>query len=133
MSFRNIAMTVLDLRQAVRSFSRKMIRKVAQPSGFIDGFWIKANPAYIDEEFKGDFQPVSGKDLNLLPEGERLKSLVKIYSIRPLYASGERVNTESDLILYNNDIYKVLTTYNRLRNSLTYKSILEYLPNGMPV
>jgi hypothetical protein len=125
-------MSVLDLRQTTLYFSRDLTLLVAQPGAFIDGYWQKANPAYLSETIKGDLQTPNGKDLEMLPEGERLKSIKKLFTIKQLFAGGERVDTESDLINDNGKIYKVIKTFDYSEDSYTYKSLVEFVPTGIP-
>lgn len=124
-------MSVLDLRTTVNFFSRPMIRHIAQPGAFINGLWVKASPAYIEEPFRGDFQPLTGRDIKMMPEGERADNKAKLYSTTRLYAAGERTDTESDLVGYEGKLFKVITLYNRFQNSLTFKYILELLPDSV--
>ena len=119
------------LQSTTNFFSRKLTLKIAQAGSLINGVWTKAVPAYLDEEIIGDLQPLSSRELELLSEGERRKELIKLYTLRQIYISGQRVNTESDLIVDGTRVYKALKVYDRNATSGKYKVILEFLPHGV--
>jgi hypothetical protein len=75
---------------------------------FVKGRWVQTDieeiPVY------GIATPVSSRDLNQLPEGDRISGLMNFYTIKkePLYLTRTGVDEGiSDQILYDNIYYKL--------------------------
>ena len=120
---------ILNMSSVVNFFARDLTLKVAQAGTFTDFDWVPGT--YVDTPIKGDIQPLTAHELDILPEGERDKEIVKLYTTVRVYITGERFNTESDLIDDRGKIYKAIEVYDRFIDARCYKVILEFLPKGL--
>lgn len=60
-------------------------------------------------------QPAGGDDLDLLPEGERLKNIVAIWTTTPLYVANGK-DCDSDVLEIDGVRYTVIKLLNRAPN-----------------
>lgn len=73
-------------------------------------------------------QPAGGDDLDLLPEGERLKNVVAIWTTTPLYVANGK-DCDSDVLEVDGVHYTVIKLFNRAPNGF-YKVLAEGYVNG---
>ena len=57
--------------------------------------------------FSASIQPLSGRELMILPEGERTRERIKIYSETVLQVADQVRGTKGDLVQYNNRNWEV--------------------------
>lgn len=124
-------MLLKQLNIVTQFFSRNLILHVAQQSFIINGRWQKPNPAHITQTIKGNLQPLTAQELTILSEGSRISETIKLYTLVKIYTTGQRNNTESDLIQDGEKVYKAIKVYDRSETSGQYKVVLEYLPEGI--
>jgi len=53
-------------------------------------------------------QPTSGRDLLVLPEGDRSDSIIRIFDIKPLYTVNKSAGTPADEIEWLGERYKII-------------------------
>ena len=72
------------------------------------GVWVDGSK--IEIPFTGTFQPASGKELEILPEGKRSKSIYKIFAnLNNNFTSFDDLKQlEADNIIYDGMIYQVI-------------------------
>ena len=63
----------------------------------VNGVWEFSE---TDGTFTGSVQPLTGKELQFLPEGRRDIGLMKVYSNTPLSVSVEGSNTPGDVVIW---------------------------------
>lgn len=75
---------------------------------YIKGVWTEGSQVEIP--FRGTFQPASGKELEILPEGKRSKSVYKIFAnLNNDFTSFDDLKQlEADNIIYDGMIYQVI-------------------------
>lgn len=75
---------------------------------FVKGVWQKGTPTTL--HIKANVQPLlKGADLLILPEGDRTKELIKVYTTSPLLQRKEgSTPNEGDLIAWDGKVYEVL-------------------------
>ncbi len=64
--------------------------------------------AAVDSIIYASVQPLSGRELERLPEGERQKHSVKVYTETELRTSDQAADTLADLLVINSGTFKVL-------------------------
>ena len=80
-----------------------------------------------DGTFTGSVQPLTGKELQFLPEGRRDIGLMKVYSNTPLSVSVEGSNTPGDVVIWAGrkwEIIRELVFANDLINHYKYIAAL---------
>jgi hypothetical protein len=97
--------------------SVSLIRSRKIGGGYIKGQWVPGEPG--DIEFKGSWQPASGKTLELLPEGKRSREVFKCFAPIALdfTAADSHGETEADSVIWQGKEYEV-TMAARWDNSL---------------
>lgn len=73
-------------------------------------------------------QPAGGDDLDLLPEGERLKNIAAVWSTVPLYVANGK-DRDSDVLEVNGVRYTVIKLMDRSPNGF-YKVLAEGYVHG---
>lgn len=72
-----------------------------------DGFWVTSPDTVIAVE--ANVQPMSDTDLMLLPESERTKEWIKIYSAEQVREAKEGPSGwEADFVVWEGDVYRVM-------------------------
>ena len=123
---------ILNLMPPINFFSRALTLKRPTGAGSYDANGIWQRPTYADTPIRGAIQPITAQDIEMMPEGERRKQMVKLYTNAEIRVTGDTSQTESDLIDDNGRIYRAIGTYNRFVDGNYYKIVLEYLPEGVP-
>ena len=107
----------------------------AQPSAFTvtrkTGAWVQGDFETTSEtlQMNGSIQPVNSKDLQQVPEGDRVVGLIKIYTVDPLYVTHEDTTVSgedgllSDEVTWKGEQYKILNIPNDFSDFGYYKSI----------
>jgi hypothetical protein len=78
-------------------------RKAA--GSIVDGVWRRG--AESDFTIQGVIQPLTNKDLELLPEGERVPNQRKLYTTSTLLSADPDTAQEPDQVLYNGQRWQV--------------------------
>ena len=73
---------------------------------YVNGAWIP-DAAPLAVTIRMSVQPASGKDLQILPEGERTRRVLKGYTVTPLDTAEEPEVKRGDVILYDNTRFEV--------------------------
>ena len=90
----------------------------------VNGVWEFSE---TDGTFTGSVQPLTGKELQFLPEGRRDIGLMKVYSNTPLSVSVEGSNTPGDVVIWAGrkwEIIRQLVFANDLINHYKYIAAL---------
>ncbi len=61
-------------------------------------------------DFRASIQPLNGRELLLLPEGERDREYIKIYTDLRLLMSNPATKTKGDLVNYKGVVWTVIQT-----------------------
>lgn len=74
-------------------------------SAYEQGRWIEQTP--FELKVKAVIQPAKSHELVRLPEGNRTKGAIKIYTTEKLQVGSVKAKTNSDKIIWHNDLYEV--------------------------
>lgn len=78
------------------------------------GAWVSGRFQSVSEEleFYGSIQPLTTRDIQMLPFGDTITGGIKVYSQEPLHVTrlndAETAGAVSDEITWNNENYKVV-------------------------
>lgn len=101
----------------IKRFSRNDIGLIRKgPGGYVDGYWVEGAIEMIGDPpaiplFEGSVQELSQKELMLLPEGDRTKRWIKIYTVLVLRTQAEHQN--SDIVVVDGVQYQVMNVSNQ--------------------
>jgi hypothetical protein len=86
-----------------------LIRRRKAGGDYVRGQWLPGEPT--DTEFKGTWQPASGKTLELLPEGKRSREVYKCFAPLSLNFTSADANgaAEADVVVWRDKAYEVTT------------------------
>lgn len=90
---------------------------------YINSRWVEGT----EQSFRitGSEQPVSGRELLALPEGERVKTVLKVYTGERLYTAREAESKTADIIVINGADYKVVKVWPyKVGNNFGYNKVL---------
>lgn len=73
------------------------------------GKLVSATPESPNLEIKGSLQPVTGKDLQLLPDGFKHTDVRKLYTKTKLFTTDEDAGTSPDYLIIDGNRYQVQT------------------------
>ena len=83
-----------------------VLRKVIKGE-WINGKWVEAESSEVIIE--ANVQPVQFKELMMMPESERTKEWIKIYSVSELRTANERENGwDADEVIWDGYTYRVM-------------------------
>lgn len=77
---------------------------------YVDGRWVEAAPETA-VEFRASIQPTSGRELMLLPEGQRAKDNVTIYTETELQVAKPEQSIKGDRVTYAGRTWEVQKAY----------------------
>jgi hypothetical protein len=91
------------------SLMRKSITVYRHSAGSLDANdrWVEGSETPITHKHTS-VQPTTGRDLLVLPEGERNDSIVRIFDAEPLYVTNKSTGVEADVIEWLGERYKVI-------------------------
>jgi hypothetical protein len=77
------------------------------PGAYVGGRWVEGTPLPI--EIQGNLQPLRFHEIMQLPESDRTKEWIKVYSAEEMYTSVEGVDgRQADIIHWEGKDYKVM-------------------------
>lgn len=76
------------------------------PGSYVDGNWVPAG-SYTDFDIVASIQPIKGRELELLPMGQRTTEAVTIYTKSGLRPTIEKQDVKGDLVSYKGRQYEV--------------------------
>lgn len=95
-----------DFFKCISNASLEPVIRLSYPSStYVKGRWQQQTPS--ESEITASVQPLSGKDTQLLPEGYRLSSTVKIYSSDFLFPGDKENQRAADRIRWKNNVYEI--------------------------
>lgn len=111
------------------TFTRKLPIKIIRfsPGEYIKGKWVDGSNQEI--ELEGNVQPMRGHELLTLPESDRTKDVIKVYTVESLKTLDERTKTKADLVIWNDLVYQIVKTMTYQMGVLNHtKSIAVRMP-----
>lgn len=79
----------------------------ATPGQWIGGRWVEGEA--VEVEIEANVQPLKFHEILQMPEGDRTKEWIKIYSAEELYTSQEGADgRQADIILWEGKKFKVM-------------------------
>ena len=83
---------------------------IRRPGKWSEGKWVIENPQQFN--LHGVITVASARDINMVPEGERIKGMMSFYSTEPLYTTRVENSTApsqiSDELLWRGEKYKII-------------------------
>lgn len=92
----------------IDSLAKPLTVKRHTAGAYVNGRWDEAAPEEI--AMKGAVQPAKPNELMNLPEGQRTRASIKIYSDAELLTVDESAARKADVITYNGRDYEVKET-----------------------
>lgn len=80
----------------------------AQPGEWVNGRWQPGTTESL--LIQANVQPLKGTELQVLPESDRTKESIKVYSVEPLQTVEEVVQEEADIVVWNGKKYRAIKT-----------------------
>ena len=80
----------------------------ASAGDWVDGYRVKGSTTEITLE--ANVQPLKGSELLALPESDRTKESIKIYSVETLKTVDEYSQEEADIVVWNGKKFKAAMT-----------------------
>lgn len=74
---------------------------------FVKGVWTSAAPTTLS--LVGSVQPAGSTDINMVPEGDRVKGMVAVWCNDPLYTTSTDGSNTSDIIVWHGVQWRVLS------------------------
>lgn len=72
-----------------------------------DGIWVTSTP--VELIIEANVQPVQFRDIQMMPESERTKEWIKLYTTEELRTGNEGEDGwEADLVVWKNETYRVM-------------------------
>lgn len=115
----------LNMSSVVMFFAKDIIYRSKTPGTWLNGRFTPGPT--IDTQIKATVQPATARDLEILPEAERRKQIMTVWSLIEFRISGDETDTDSDLLIIDGNNYKIIHAYDRSQNGF-YKSLAEFLP-----
>jgi hypothetical protein len=81
------------------------VRRDAQAGSYINGHWVEGKTQTLN--IMATVEPLSGNDLLLLPEGERTKEAIRIYTDSELKTVDEFAKRKADVVNYFGKCFEV--------------------------
>ena len=73
---------------------------------YVNGIWVEGS--YTDSTITASIQPLTGEDMQELPEGRRLSEAFKMYTSTPVMTVQEAgSNQNADRVVFNSKEYEV--------------------------
>ena len=87
-----------------------------------DGRFIPGD--FVVRNINASIQPLSGRQIQLLPEGRRSEDSIVIYSTEELFTAQSSANKKGDVVIFRGKRYEVFNTKAWLSGAFTnYESI----------
>lgn len=81
------------------------VARQATAGAYVDGLWVDGSPQALT--IKASVQPVSGRERAMLPEGDREREMVKLYSDTELKPSSQANQKAGDVVTWEGRDYLV--------------------------
>lgn len=98
------------LSKSVPSFmltnKTKIVVERHSPGSFVKGRWVEGDVEYIDIE--ANVQPLKGFELQVLPESDRTKDSIKVYSAETIKTVEEVDEKNADIVVWENKKYRAV-------------------------
>lgn len=76
------------------------------PGSYVNGNWTPAG-TYTEFQIIASIQPINGRELQMMPEGQRTREMVRIYTKSGLRPTIEQQNVKGDLVSYKGRQWEV--------------------------
>lgn len=80
----------------------------SMPGQWVDGYWEEGGT--IEAIVVGNIQPLKGSELLALPESDRTKESIKVYTVETLRTVEEVGQTEADIVVWNGKKFQATKT-----------------------
>lgn len=101
------------------SFRRPFTVTRTAPGSYVSGNWVEGAASAIP--ITATIQPVSDKDLQMLPSGSRASDMVKIYTETELKTVGDQgANQSPDRITWQGSVYEITAVSVRQMNVINH-------------
>lgn len=94
----------------IKSFGRKIKVEKYGAGAYVDGFWVPGNTSLI--EITASCQPMTANELLRLPENQRTKEWVKIFTTTKLSTADTEKKTNADVLIIDGSRYEVSSVKN---------------------
>ena len=94
---------------------------------YINGKWVPGTPDEVSDpnfEIQTSLQPISGEDLEILPEGMRTKKGYTLYPNTELRTVDQSNNIEADKVVINDEDYLVIKIFPWQNNLINHYKCL---------
>jgi len=99
------------------------VERMTSPGQYVEGVWVPGSTSKLT--VRGSLQPMSMRDLQMLPEGERVKQTYKLYTDSLLFTGREGAMRSPDRVCVNQEWFRVHSTERWDGTDLPYfKSVL---------
>lgn len=94
---------------------------------YVDGIWVPGE--IVEITIEGNAQPMRGSELLALPESDRSKESIKVYTASTLNTVEEVGATVADVVVWSGKKYKVMRAYTYTMGILDHtKAVCYRLP-----
>lgn len=104
----------------IARFGRPVTVQSSVPGSYVDGIWVQ--PARTNFTITASVQPMTPKEVLLLPEGDRQKETMKLYSTYRFKTQKDGTMETSDYVVIDGRTYMVIAcTDFAVHNSLNIR------------
>ena len=101
---------LLFQRALLGTLLNTQVLKVYRSSGqFIKGKWTESPQSPLYLEIQGIAYPSTEKELDMVPEGDRIKGAITFLSVEEIYTTSRSLSGISDELEWNGERYKILS------------------------
>ncbi len=117
------------MKNPLKAFARPYT--VTRPAGdwTSDGLWKRLTGSDVTLHIMASIQPLNGREIMLLPDGERDRETVKVYTDTALVIADQEAQQKGDQIAYNGGVYEVMVKSNWTETRLAH---FKYLARKQP-
>jgi len=98
----------MDAAGLIESFGGPLVVTRPAQGQFVDGDWIPGDPAGQDQfTITASVQPLAFSETVLIPDGQRNRDAVKVYTVTELHEARPSEQQKGDLLYIGPDVYEV--------------------------
>lgn len=107
---------------SIAGYQETLIVRRQTPGSYVNGNFVEGDST--ETSFVGVTQPLTPRDLALLPEGQMENEGIKIYTETQLFTGNEKTKQKADIIVWRGNTYEVLRVEHRYQipNLVHYKA-----------
>lgn len=88
---------------------KKFSVRRSRGGSYVNGVWTEDDTGPAILQVLASEQPVNGKDIERIPEGDRVREVRKLYAAQELRPHNERTGAEADVITIRGQEFQVST------------------------